>query len=397
MPNGRLLLLTFLFFLLFWSAPKATAQLCPGSQVNLIVRDEKGAVMDPTPLSERRRLSRTFDFVKVQEAELPNGIGDGRGSTKVLLFSDDGCTLRPAEEATFEFQGRKMRLVFRNPKRERDRSVFYTIDLPPFRQGTFEIDLSSPVGLVPDSSGQTSFEESRSFVFSSGAWRETGSAAPDMAETHDITFRGTVMHSLTGLPLGGVKVELLLGVLGEEVYAVSGTTDANGRFEITGVPDEQLIKSDRVSVRASAENYAATQVIILNHRQLAQTRKEFDNISMRLRPLVTITGRLVDVKSGQAAKITPGTLRAYALADASATVGDYLTKIHSTAEAEISADGSFTMVVPAGKISFSIANYQEYQTVAPGTRQVLLDESLNVDVKADNQPEIVFRTRNAGS
>ena len=73
--------------------------------------------------------------------------------------------------------------------------------------------------------------------------------------------------------------------------------------------------------------------------------------------------------------------------------GDYLTRTYRTAEAEIASDGSFTVVVPAGKISFSIMDYQPYQTVLPGTRQELLDGRLEVNVEAANQPEIVFQVR----
>ncbi len=43
-----------------------SAQLCPGSHIYLVVRDEHGQVIDPTPLTTRRHSARTFDFVKVQ-------------------------------------------------------------------------------------------------------------------------------------------------------------------------------------------------------------------------------------------------------------------------------------------------------------------------------------------
>jgi len=385
--------LTLALLLLFGFAPTARAQLCPGSHIYLVVRDEDGRVIDPTPLGERRSLARTFDFVRVKEIVVPAGYGTKARKAKALVFSDDGCTFRALEEATFERRGKKMRLVFRNAERVKDRSVFYTIDLPPFSQGTFEIDLSGPAGRLPEKSGTTPFERAWGTTFSAGAWRRTSESAPDLPAPHGIVLRGTVTDSTTRLPMSGVTVELLLGQLGEEVYPTSGTTDSGGRFEIAGVPDEKVIDSDRVSVRARAQGFAGAQVIILHHRQLAQTREAFDNLYMELRPLVTVSGRLVDVKTGRPATITPGTFKAFALADDSLISGDYLTRTHRTAEAEIAADGHFTVVVPAGKISFSIMDYQPYQTVWPGTRQELLDGRLEVEVAAANQPEIVFRVR----
>lgn len=392
--NRRAVFLTFALLLLFGpTAPQARAQLCPGSHIYLVVRDESGRVLDPTPLSARRSLARTFDFVNVKKIDVPAGYRTAARTAKALVFSDDGCTFEPLEEATFERRGKKMRLVFRNAERVKDRSVFYTIDLPPFSQGTFEIDLSGPAGRLPVPSGTTPFERAWSTTFSAGAWRRTSESAPDLPAPHGVALRGTVTNAATRLPMAGAEVELFLGQLGEEGYRARAETDSLGRFEITGVPDEKLIASDRVSVRARAKDFAAAQVVILNHRQLAQTREAFDNLSMELRPLVTIRGRLVDVETGRPATITPGTLKAFALAADTVMGGDYMTRVHSTAEAEIEAGGGFTMVVPAGKISFTIMDYQQYQTVLPGTRQELLDGRMDVNVLAENQPEVVFRVR----
>ena len=93
--------------------------------------------------------------------------------------------------------------------------------------------------------------------------------------------------------------------------------------------------------------------------------------------------------------ITPGTLEARAVINESSTKGDYLMKIYRTSKAEIMADGSFMMVVAAGKNSFSISDFQQYQTVAPGTRQELIDQYLDFEIKAEHQSEIVFRVRGA--
>jgi hypothetical protein len=395
MHNKRLIFSTFAFFFLLGYAQAASAQLCQGSHIYLTIRDEHGSVIDPTPLSSRRRLTRSFDFVSVEGIKLAGSSSSGNASTKALVFSNDGCTFGALEEANLELHGRKMHLIFRNAKRVRDYSSFYTIDLLPFRQGTFEIDLSSPAGLISDPAELTAAGRGGSFTFSAAAWQEMSKAVPTFPGPHKIALRGTLVNGVTRQPMRGVKVELLMGRSGKEVYPVSSMTDAGGRFEIIGVPDEEIIASEGFSVRARAKGFAVTEVIINKHRQLAQTQARFDNISMELRPLVTVRGRLVDTKTGASPAVTPGTLEATALLDDTRTSGDYLMKIYYTAKDGIKADGHFTLVVAAGKNLFSLSDFQDYQRVAPGTRQELIDRYVNSEIKAKTQPEVVFRVRNA--
>jgi hypothetical protein len=111
--NGRFMFLTFVVFLLFGCVREASAQLCPGSHVYLTVRDENGKILDPTPLNTHRRLTRTFDFVRVEAIELPSGYSSETSSARALVFSNEGCTFRELEETTFELEGKTMRLVFR--------------------------------------------------------------------------------------------------------------------------------------------------------------------------------------------------------------------------------------------------------------------------------------------
>lgn len=374
-------------------AQTARAQLCPGSQIQLVVRDAQGRILDPTPLSKRAASTRTFDFVKVETINLPDGFGGEEKQAKALAYSDEGCIFGTIEETTFELGGQRMRLVFRNPKRIKDRSVFYAIDSPPFRQGTFEIDLSSQMGLLSDPAQLTSAGGVGRFIFSAAAWQMTSATAPAFPEAHQISLRGTVINDATRLPVAGVKVELLLGELGEEVYTVKGMTDREGHFEINGVPDEKIISSDRVSLSAQPDDFARTQVFINDYKTLAQSEEVLDNIDIALRPLVTVKGHLLETTTGRTANITPGTLEATALIYEQLTKGNYRTFIKHPAKAAITADGTFTMQVAVGRNSFYLADFQNYQTVAPGTRQELIDQFLKFDIKADQQPEIVFRVR----
>lgn len=398
MLNERRAFIAFapLLLLLLACVQTTRAQLCPGSQVYLIVRDEQGRVIDPAPLSTRNRSTRTFDFVRVETIDLPDGFpGEARG-VKSLKYSDDGCTLRSVEETTFELGGKRMRLVFRNAKRLKDRSTFYTIDLPPFGQGTFEIDLSNQTGLLSDPTELTSTRGGGSLIFSAAAWRKASDTAPAFPRSHLISLRGTVTNGATRTPVSGVKVELLLGASGEEPYAMKGVTDAEGQFEIAGVPDETIIAAGRVSVSVQPEGFARTQVFIDNHRTLAQSQEVLENINIEVRPLVTLRGHLLDTTTERPPSITPGTLEATALVNEWLTSGNYRANIYHSTKAEIHADSTFTLRVAVGKNTFSLADYQKYQRVAPGTQQELIDQFLQLDIKADNQPEIVFRVRRAG-
>jgi hypothetical protein len=381
--------------LLIACAREARAQLCPGSHIFLVVRDERGQIIDPTPLTRRNQSVRTFDFVRTETIELPIGFNGAPRQALSLVYSDDGCTFRLLEESTFELNGKKMRLVFRNARRVRDRSVFYTIDLPPFRQGSFEIDLSRQTGLLSDPNGLSSGDGGRSSIFSAAAWRETSAAAPALPAAHTISLRGTVTNGATRLPMGGVKVELLLGELGEEVFDVKAMTGPEGHFEIAGVPDEKIINSDQLSVSAQPEGCARTQVFIDNHRTLAQSQQRFDEIHIEVRPLVTVRGRLLDTATGQPATITPGTLEASALLNEWLRTNNYRAHIYHPAKGEISSDGTFTLRVAVGKNSFYLADYQRYQRVLPGTRQEVVDQSLDLDIKLESQAEILFRVRRA--
>jgi hypothetical protein len=394
--HNRRRVITFLTCLLLIAcAREARAQLCPGSHIFLVVRDERGQIIDPTPLTKRNQSVRTFDYVRTETIELPAGFDGAPRQALSLVYSDDGCTFRPLEESTFELNGKKMRLVFRNARRVRDRSVFYTIDLPPFRQGSFEIDLSRQTGLLPDPNGLSSGDGGRSSIFSAAAWRETSASAPALPAAHTISLRGAVTNGTTRLPMRGVEVELLLGELGEEVFDVKATTDSAGRFEINGVPDEKIVNSDQLSVSAQPEGCARTQVFIDNYRTLAQSQQSFDDIHIEARPLVTVRGRLLDAATGQPATITPGTLEASALLNEWLRTNNYRAHIYHPTKGEISSDGTFELRVAVGNNSFYLADYQSYQKVLPGTRRELIDRFLDLDIKAECQTEILFRVRRA--
>lgn len=393
MPDTRRVFLALAPLLFLACAQTAQAQLCPGSRIYLVVRDEQGRIIDPTPLSKRARSTRTFDFVRTETIELPDGFGGEARQVKSLVYSGDGCMFGPLEETTFELGGQKMRLVFHNARRINDRSVFYTIDLPPFRQGAFEIDLSRPTGLLSDPVGLTSAEGAGSFIFSAAAWRETSADAPAFPEAHNVSLRGTVTNGATRLPMAGVKVELLLGTSGEEAYPVKGVTDSEGRFEISGVPDEKLINAGRVSVSVRPRGCARTQVFIDNYRALAQSQEVLDSIHIEVRPLVTVKGHLRDTTTDKTPTITPGTLEAIAVVNEWLTSDNYRANIYHPTKAEINADGTFTLQVAVGRNSFHLADFQKYQRVAPGTRQEVLDQYLELDIGAEHQPEIVFRVR----
>jgi hypothetical protein len=394
--DDRRLLVAFAALLLFitLSAQTARAQLCPHSRISLVVRDRRGKIIDPTPLSMRRRLAHRFDGVRIETIVLPRGFKGGARRAKSLMFYSGSCTFGPLEEATFDHRGTRMQLVFRNAKRiHSDYSTFYTIEMPPLGQGTYEIDLGARRGLLSDAADLTSRSTAGPVVFSAAAWRKTSASVPDFARPHAVSFRGVVTHGQTRAPLPGVKVELQLG---ETAHAFEATSGRDGRFHIEGIADEQITGADRVFVRAVLSGFAPTEVFFDRHRTLALSSNVFDNIEVELRPLVNVKGRMIDEASGRAARVSPGVFAAFAVVNEGFTKGNYRTRIFHPSQAAINPDGTFTMQVAAGKNTFSIADYQNYQPVAPGTRQELLDSQLEFDIKPENPPDIVFRVRRAG-
>lgn len=150
--------------------PMAQAQTCPGSHVNYIVRDEKGAVIESAWPEDFR-----FEDEKIGEKDykwfsekfkthratgiLPADIG--KLDDKAWMLSTTGwCIFETDLKLKLTRNGKTMSLLFRMPKLEWYASRDFIVDSPKFQEGSFEIVLSLPE------------DSSRENYFPASAWKK---------------------------------------------------------------------------------------------------------------------------------------------------------------------------------------------------------------------------------
>ena len=136
LPKGLLLILlgATAFFLL---PANASAQICAGSSLRYLVRDEQGKVIDPTTLYEPGPRS---DISELKDAQkIVKGIN---GDSVRVIRARGMCNFREPVKFTLKNKGKEMDLVFLMPRLGEYDSRSFLVDSLPFRSGTFEIDLS---------------------------------------------------------------------------------------------------------------------------------------------------------------------------------------------------------------------------------------------------------------
>ncbi len=133
-------------------APQAVqGQICPGSNLNYIVRDmhgvaidaaSKGLRYDPDNGSPNRkwRIS-TRDSISSDQMQVPDSIKKLNGKMAVLE-TEGMCTFKQPVKLQLTLEGKTMNLTFLMPKVGEYDSRDFLVDSPPFRQGTFEIELA---------------------------------------------------------------------------------------------------------------------------------------------------------------------------------------------------------------------------------------------------------------
>jgi hypothetical protein len=153
----RFLSATFVAFLIVsFAAASARAQSCNPAVVSLIVRDAKGEVLTESDL-------------KLIASTMPKDIGDATIWVGEVSIADDNksfywpestdwpkgkklpslnfsnertCTMH-LTEATLEFKGQKMRLVFNINIERATKDRRPVIDAPKFQNGNFQLDLTN--------------------------------------------------------------------------------------------------------------------------------------------------------------------------------------------------------------------------------------------------------------
>jgi len=136
LPNVLLLLL-FAATALYLQPASATAQICAGSSLRYVVRDEAGKVIDPTGIYETETRS-SIDELKDAQKVL-KGIA---GSSVSVVRARGMCNFREPVQMVLKLNGKQMNLTFLMPRVGQYDSRSFLVDLIPFQEGKFSIDLA---------------------------------------------------------------------------------------------------------------------------------------------------------------------------------------------------------------------------------------------------------------
>ncbi len=133
-----LLVLLFLATGLFLLPPNASAQICAGSSLRYVVRDEQGKVIDPTGIYEAK------SELKIDELKDAQKVVKGvEGNTARVVRARGMCNFREPVQMALKLNSKVMNLTFLMPRLGEYDSRSFLVDSIPFRAGTFSIDLAA--------------------------------------------------------------------------------------------------------------------------------------------------------------------------------------------------------------------------------------------------------------
>lgn len=154
--------------LLACASLSAQAQTCPGSHVNLIVHDEKGAAIEtawPGDFQFKGEgTGKVYDwaaakFNRDSTESLPPEIA--KLNDKVWMLTTTGwCIFKNDLTLKLTRSGKTMTLVFHVPELGEYESRDFIVDAPTFSEGTYEIRLKLPT------------ESHRANFFPASAWKK---------------------------------------------------------------------------------------------------------------------------------------------------------------------------------------------------------------------------------
>lgn len=132
-----LLILLFTATTLFLLPGNASAQICAGSSLRYVVRDEKGKVIDPTDIYETKTRSKVEELKDAQKAV--KGVA---GNDAKVIRASGMCNFREPVQVMVKLNSKVMNLTFLMPVLGEYDSRSFLVDSIPFQAGAFEINLA---------------------------------------------------------------------------------------------------------------------------------------------------------------------------------------------------------------------------------------------------------------
>lgn len=304
-------------FIFITSISSVSAQYCPSSQLNYIVRNAEGKIINPAKLDAPDFIEEEVSEIPYAEAEKKRegywAVGEAvkrareqkqgaldkeTGSLFVLHRYSGGCNFRNPITYRLTLGKKTMNLVFRFAAPKNDYGEIYLVDSLPFDQGTFEIELPE-----------------KSDYYAAALWRKTSDAAEPPAKIAVHHIRGRVLDSVTKKPVAGAVVSFqtsppFYGKYSRERKAKSETkTDADGRFVFERLRGDLLGSASVAAVFVEHPDFAAgkySEIFTQTDEQRRQAAagtpvvnfQSQDDLTVELTPLVTVSGRIVDPKTG---------------------------------------------------------------------------------------------------
>ena len=152
----------------------AGAQICAGSNLRYVVRDNLGKVIDPAGVYEAKAKSGSPKLFSVEMDELKDAqkvVKGIAGNSVPVIHARGMCNFREPVKVTLKLKGKEMYLTFLMPKFTEYESRSFVVDSLPFRPGTFEIDLSGAGMVNPAGDWLGSF-------YSAKGWKKSRSGTP---------------------------------------------------------------------------------------------------------------------------------------------------------------------------------------------------------------------------
>jgi len=115
----------------------ASAQICAGSSLRYVVRDEAGKVIDPTGIYETPTRSAIDELKDAQK--VLKGIA---GNSVNVVHARGMCNFREPFQMVLKLKGKEMALSFLMPRFGEYESRSFLVDSIPFHEGKFSIDLA---------------------------------------------------------------------------------------------------------------------------------------------------------------------------------------------------------------------------------------------------------------
>lgn len=214
-------------------------------------------------------------------------------------------------------------------------------------------------------------------VFTHQLVKERGAVTNPVVVLHPtVSITGRASNPITRRPVEGANVS----VSGTSAFRFPPVvTGAGGRFTFREFPSYA-----RLQFSVTHSNYASAHVFRPKAKR-GDSQVAVDNLEIRLRPFVTVSGKIVDAESG-GPMIVPVELT---VKKEEALTQGFVQTIHhslSSGQGNAPSNGVFSVQIPAGPVAFHVAS-----SSSTGAYRKPYDHESVITVPPDGQTELLLK------